>query len=41
MPLHGGGGIDIDGRADGVGDLGEGHVLAMQDAAAQLEMIHP
>ena len=40
MPGQGGGGIDVEGRADGGGNIGDGHILGVQDAVAIEKMIH-
>ncbi len=40
MPLERGGGIDVEGRADRLGDRLDGHLLGMQPAADVVEMVH-
>ena len=40
VPLQGGGGIAVEGRADFLGKLPEVHVLGMQHAVAIGEMMH-
>ncbi len=40
VPGQGGGGIAVERRADGGGDIGDGHIFGMQAAVAVEKMVH-